>query len=67
MQLDVPGQASRSGTGVVNAALLETYREVTTALREDADAVRSLAVEHNRKQRGVVSPEAFPKPPASQR
>ena len=67
VQLDVPGQASRSGTGVVNAALLETYREVTTALREDADAVRSLAVEHNRKQRGVVSPEAFPKPPASQR
>lgn len=67
VQLDVPGQASRSGTSVVNAALLETYREVTTALREDADAVRSLAVEHNRKQRGVVSPEAFPKPPASQR
>ena len=67
VQLDVPGQASRSGTGVVNAALLETYREVTTALREDADAVRSLAVEHNRKQRGVVSPEAFPKPHASQR
>ena len=67
VQLDVPGQASRSWTGVVNAALLETYREVTTALREDADAVRSLAVEHNRKQRGVVSPEAFPKPPASQR
>ncbi len=67
VQLDVPGQPPRSGTGVVNAALLETYREVTTALREDADAVRSLAVEHNRKQRGVVSPEAFPKPPASQR
>lgn len=67
VQLDVPGQAARSGTGVINAALLETYREVTTTLREDADAVRSLAVEHNRKGRGVVSPEAFPKPPASQR
>jgi hypothetical protein len=67
VQLDVPGQAPRSGSGVVNAALLETYREVTTALREDADAVRSLAVDHNRKGRGVVSAEAFPRPPASQR
>lgn len=67
VQLEVPGQAPRSGTGVVNAALLETYREVTTALREDADAVRTLAVDHNRKGRGVVAPEAFPKPPASQR
>jgi hypothetical protein len=67
VQLEIPGQAPRSGSGVVNAALLETYREVTTALREDADAVRSLAVEHNRKGRGVVSAEAFPRPPASQR
>lgn len=67
VQLEVPGQAPRSGTGVVNAALLDAYREITTTLREDAEAVRSAAVAHNRKGRVVVAPEAFPKPAASQR
>lgn len=67
VQVDIPGQQPRSGKGVVNAKLLEAYREITTQLRADADAVRSLAVEHNRKGRGVVSDEAFPQPPRSQR
>ena len=67
VQIDIPGQQPRSGNGVVNAKLLEAYREITTQLRADADAVRSLAVDHNRKGRGVVSDDAFPQPPRSQR
>jgi len=67
VQLDVPGQEPRAGSGVVNASLLEQYRSASTKLQADAEAVRGLAVEHNRKGRGVVSPEAFPQPPKSQR
>lgn len=67
VSLDVPGQAPIAGSGVVNAALLAQYRDATARLQADADAVRAVAVEHNRKGRGVVSAEAFPRPPRSQR
>ncbi|MGA1017865.1 MAG: hypothetical protein ACO3YY_07780 [Phycisphaerales bacterium] len=67
VSLDVPGRAPISGSGVVNAALLEQYRNAAARLQSDAEAVRAVAVEHNRKGRGVVSAEAFPRPPRSQR
>jgi len=65
--LEIPGRPPIAGNGVVNAALLERYRDAATQLQEDAEAVRSMAVEHNRKGRSVVSPEAFPQPPRSRR
>lgn len=65
--LEVPGRAPLSGSGVVNAALLEQYRDASSRLQADAEAVRTVAVQHNRKGRGVVSDEAFPQPPRSRR
>jgi len=65
--LEVPGRPPITGNGVVNATLLEQYRDATTRLQSDAEAVRAAAVAHNRKERGVVSAEAFPRPPRSRR
>lgn len=65
--LEIPGQAPRSESGVVNAALLAEYQRVSGQLREDAQRVRERAVSHNRKGRGVVVEGAFPRTDASRR
>ncbi len=65
--LEIPGQAPRSDSGVVNAAVLAEYQRVSGQLREDAQRVRERAVAHNRKGRGVVVEGAFPRTDASRR
>jgi hypothetical protein len=67
VRLEIPGEEPRSGSGVVNAALLGEYERITSRLRDDAEQVRRIAVSHNRKERGVLVPSAFPEPPASRR
>ena len=51
------------GTSIQNVAnekLIARYTEVADIMRKDADAVEKAALEHNRKGRGVVLPQALP-------
>ncbi|MHC5114696.1 MAG: hypothetical protein ACYTGP_09740 [Planctomycetota bacterium] len=54
-------------SAIVNQRLLERYRAIVDAEREDAKQVRERAVEHNRKGRNVLLPSLFPEPPDAQR
>ncbi|MBT8484204.1 MAG: hypothetical protein KJO43_01405 [Phycisphaerae bacterium] len=61
------GGEAVSGTVLVNEKLLERYRAVSEAEAADATEVRTLALEHNRKGRGVILPRLFPEPPPAER
>ncbi|MCA9285333.1 MAG: hypothetical protein KDA22_08975, partial [Phycisphaerales bacterium] len=67
MKLDVPGRETIEVTTVANPKLLAQYEKFATSLRDDAAAVRKLAIEHNRKGRGVLIPRLFPKMPPPER
>lgn len=57
----LPGQ-----TGVPNERTLQRYEQVAKVIAEDAANVRKAAVEHNRKDRGVLIPRLFPEPPSAE-
>ena len=52
---------------LVNPSILEQVRKLTEAEREDADRIRQISVEHNRKERGVLNEELLPSPPPHRR
>ena len=56
-------QPPRQTTTLVNEGLLERYRQLSSEVTEDAARVETLAVQHNRKGRGVLVAELFPQPP----
>lgn len=58
---------SASFTGIVNDQFLERYTQVSKAMSEDAETVRKAAIDHNRKDRGVLMSDVFPEMPASMR
>lgn len=65
-QFVLPGLTASSPvpqTVLVNQKLLKGYEVLARAVRDDAEAVTAEAVRHNRKGRGVLLPELFPKPP----
>jgi len=65
-QFVLPGLTTSSPvpqTVLVNKKMLEGYEVLARAVRDDAEAVTAEAVRHNRKGRGVLLPELFPKPP----
>lgn len=58
----VPGGLS-SGTTVINRQLLNRYSEITSSIREDSEALKLRAREHNKKSHDILMPELFPNPP----
>ncbi|UCD74063.1 MAG: hypothetical protein JSV91_09755 [Phycisphaerales bacterium] len=52
---------------LINDSFIEQLREVTDALRADADQAQQVALEHNRAGHEVLLPELFPEPDPRQR
>ncbi len=53
--------------GVLNDRVVERFREISAIVAGDADQVYQAAIEHNRKGRGVIMPEALPEMPLAER
>jgi hypothetical protein len=64
--IERPGRDDIRETVLVNRRLLDEYRDLTEARREDAQRVLTAAEEHNRKERGVLMSRLFPDPPAAE-
>jgi hypothetical protein len=63
----VPGGVTISGAGIVNERLIRQLEQVTELRVKDADSIRALALEHNRKGHTLLLPALFPAPPFEQR
>jgi hypothetical protein len=46
-----------------NPGYLDEWKAYSKLKKEDAERIHALAIEHNRKERGVIMPELFPDPP----
>jgi hypothetical protein len=64
--IEQPGRSDISETVLVNRRLLDEFRELTEARREDAQRVLAASQEHNRKERGVLMARLFPDPPPAE-
>lgn len=59
----VPGNEAVKASIAVNRQFLDRYRQVVEIIRADADRVREEVLRINHKDRTVLVPELFPRPP----
>ena len=63
----VPGNVPVNANIAVNRRFLDRYQEVVDVIREDRDRVRQEVMRINHKDRTVLVPQLFPRPPAQLR
>ncbi len=63
----VPGNVPVSASIAVNRRFLDRYQEVVDVIREDTLRVRQEVLRINHKDRAVLVPQLFPRPPAQLR
>ena len=59
----VPGNEAVKASIAVNRQFLDRYQQVVEIIRADADRVREEVLRINHKDRNVLVPELFPRPP----
>ena len=63
----VPGNVPVDASIAVNRRFLDRYQEVVDVIRKDTDRVRQEVMRINHKDRAVLVPQLFPRPPAELR
>ncbi len=63
----VPGNVPVNASIAVNRRFLDRYQEVVDVIRKDTDRVRQEVLRINHKDRTVLVPELFPRPPSQLR
>ncbi len=63
----VPGNVPVDASIAVNRRFLDRYAEVVDVIRKDTDRVRQEVIRINHKDRTVLVPQLFPRPPAQLR